>query len=70
MGLLNFSNLNASFTSEGTLSLECSVGNRPRQEVDHGSIVFHCRPCLNMLGDSVTVTCDHDVTMVHSQPWL
>ena len=24
-------------------------------------MVFHCRPCLNMVGNGVTVVCDHGV---------
>ena len=33
----------------------------PRKEMDHGTTVFHCRPCLNVVGDRVTVACDHGV---------
>ena len=33
----------------------------PRQEVDHGTMVFQRRPCLNMVGHGSTVVCDHGV---------
>ena len=31
----------------------------PRQQFDHGIMVFDCQPCLTMFGDGVTVACDH-----------
>ena len=33
----------------------------PRQDVDHGTMVFQRRPCLNMVGHGSTVVCDHGV---------
>ena len=41
-----------------------------RQEVDHGTRAFYCRPCSNMVGDRVTVMCDHGVLLVHDHGTL
>lgn len=30
----------------------------PRQQFDHGIMVFDCQPRLTMFGDGVTVVCD------------
>ena len=45
---------------------------RHRLTVDHGTIVFHYRPCLTMVGDGMTVLCDHGVwpwCVISSWPW-
>ena len=34
----------------------------PRKVVDYGTRVFHCRSCLNMFVDGVTVVCEHGVS--------
>lgn len=36
----------------------------PRQQFDHGIVVFDCQPCLTMFGDGVTVACDHGLLLL------
>ena len=42
----------------------------PRKVVDYGTRVFHCRSCLNMFVDGVTVVCDHGVSSAHDHGTL
>ena len=48
-------------------------GAVPRQQFDHGTMVFHCQPWLTMVDCDTTVVSDHGpncpLTMVHGQPW-
>ena len=43
----------------------------PRQKIDHGTIAFHCRLCLTMVGDGVTVVYDSlwPWYAISSWPW-
>ena len=42
----------------------------PRKVVDYGTRVFHCRSCLNMFVDGVTIVCDHGVSSAHDHGTL
>ena len=42
----------------------------PQKVVDYGTRVFHCRSCLNMFVDGVTVVCDHGVSSAHDHGTL
>ena len=42
----------------------------PRKVVDYSTRVFHCRSCLNMFVDGVTVVCDHGVSSAHDHGTL
>ena len=44
------------------LPINEKVCHLPQQAVDDHTRVFHCRPCLNMVGDGhVTMVWDHGV---------
>ena len=39
----------------------CQIKNNkiPRRQDDHGTIVFHCQPCLTMVDSVVAMVSDH-----------
>ena len=65
--MFSFTSLDWRFTTFNSIPiiLIFSTIKNPRHRltVDHGTIVFHYRPCLTMVGDGMTVLCDHGVLL-------